>query len=248
MLNSTIVISANAEKAFIFACANGNLEFIRQLYELNPTINISAQNEKAFKLACYNGHLEVVRQLYQWKPTINISANNEDAFRSACYNGHLEVVRQLYQWKPTINISARDEEALRYACFNKHFEVVRQIYEWKPTIDLSKFIQFRSLLLSLGFTLPIPDTLTKELIPEGETLECPICRDTILRECLVTKCGHKYCGKCIIQWLDNKSSCPLCRAPIYKIFILIFINQLSMTNCSNISFTTFSNESQYFLS
>jgi len=68
-------------------------------------------------------------------------------------------------------------------------------------------------LLSLEITFP--SRLTNELIHEGETLECPICRDTILTECLVTKCGHKYCDKCINQWLENNSACPYCRAPIY---------------------------------
>jgi len=38
--------------------------------------------------------------------------------------------------------------------------------------------------------------------------------DIIQSECLVTKCGHKYCGKCINQWLEKDSACPYCRAPI----------------------------------
>ncbi|MBM3931102.1 MAG: hypothetical protein FJ336_07505, partial [Sphingomonadales bacterium] len=99
----------------------------------------------------------------------------------------------------------------------------RQLLEWKPAIVLSRnwtprssqttlYYQYRHILIPLGITLP--NTLTKELIHEGETLECPICRDTILIECLVTKCGHKYCGKCINQWLEENSSCPYCRAPI----------------------------------
>jgi len=79
-------------------------------------------------------------------------------------------------------------------------------------IDLSIFNQYRSLLLSLGISLP--NTLTNELIPKGETLKCPICLDIILIECLVTKCGHKYCGKCINKSLENSSLCPYCRAPI----------------------------------
>jgi len=79
-------------------------------------------------------------------------------------------------------------------------------------IDLSIFNQYRSLFLSLGITLP--NTLTKEFIPKGETLQCPICMDTIQSECLVTKCGHKYCDKCINQWLEKNSACPYCRAPI----------------------------------
>jgi len=98
------------------------------------------------------------------------------------------------------------------ACAWGHLEVVRQLYEWKHTIDLSKFNQYRSLFLSLGISFQ--SRLTKESIAEGETLLCPICMDTILIECLVTKCGHKYCDKCINQWLEKNSSCTYCRAPI----------------------------------
>jgi len=165
-----------------------------------------------FREASKTGHLDYVREIYMLNPIIDISANSEEAFRKACKKGHLEVVRQLYDWKPTIDISAKDEYAFRTACKNGHLEVVRQIYEWKPTIDLSKFNQYRSLFLSLGITLP--NILTKELIHEGETLQCPICMDTILIECLVTKCGHKYCDKCINKWLENNSACPYCRALI----------------------------------
>ncbi|MBM3931312.1 MAG: hypothetical protein FJ336_08590, partial [Sphingomonadales bacterium] len=157
--------------------------------------------------------------------TINISARDELAFIFACENRHLTVVRQLYEWKPTIDISARDEETFKIACNNGHLEVVRQLLEWKPAIVLSRnwtprssqttlYYQYRHILIPLGITLPIPDTLTNVSIPEGEKLECPICMDVIQNECLVTKCGHKYCGKCINQWLEENSSCPYCRAPI----------------------------------
>jgi len=47
-------------------------------------------------------------------------------------------------------------------------------------IDLSIFNQYRSLFLSLGITFP--SRLTKEFIPKGETLQCPICMDIILTE------------------------------------------------------------------
>jgi len=96
----------------------------------------------------------------------------------ACCNGHIKVVRQLYKWKPTIDISSRDEMAFIMACFNRHLKVVRQLYKWKPTIDISKFNQYRSLFLSLGILSP----LTKESIPEGETLQCPICMNIIQNE------------------------------------------------------------------
>jgi len=84
-------------------------------------------------------------------------------------------------------------------------------------IDLSKCDQYRSYFLSLGIILP--NGIHKESIPERELLECPICLDIIQRECLVTKCGHKYCDTCINQWLNimKNSNCPYCRAPIENI-------------------------------
>ena len=135
-----------------------------------------------------------------------------EQFIHACETGDLNSIREIYMLFKLLDISADDEDAFRTACYNGHVEVVRQLYEWKPTIDLSKCNQYRPLLLFIGITLPNP--LTKESIAEGETLQCSICMDIIQSECMVTKCGHKYCEKCIIQWLENNSSCPYCRAPI----------------------------------
>ena len=160
--------------------------------------------------ACKAGDLDSIKEIYRLNSTINISANNEEAFRWACRYGHLEVVRQLYQWKSTIDISAKDVYAFRLACQKGHLEVVRQLYQWKTTIDIRRFYQYKSLFLSLG----IFSGLQKEYIPEGETLECPICRDNIHGECMVTKCGHKYCANCINQWLENNNICPYCRTKI----------------------------------
>jgi len=129
----------------------------------------------------------------------------------ACSRGHLQVVRQLYEWKPTIDISAKNECAYENACHNGHLEIVKQLYEWKPVIDITIFNRYKSIFLSLEI---LRNGLLKEPIYQGQTLKCPICLDIILRECIVTKCGHKYCDKCINQWLYNNNSCPYCRTPI----------------------------------
>jgi len=178
---------------------------------------------------------QMVILLHQWKPTIVNSAYYDNAFENACENGHLQIVRQLYEWKPTIVDSACYDEAFGKACrknFNTEFsdihkgkkkkkgkkkygDVVRLLFELKPTIDLSRFYQsrfyqYRSLFESLGIILS--NNLQKESIHERETLECPICMDIIQKsECMVTKCGHKFCANCINQWLKNNPECPYCR-------------------------------------
>ena len=66
-------------------CENGQLDKVKELYNLYPNnINISANEEKAFRLACKYGHLDIAKWLLEVKPDINISANVEKAFRHAC--------------------------------------------------------------------------------------------------------------------------------------------------------------------
>ena len=208
-------LEINLIQEFKEACRTGNIEYVKEIYRVYPTIDISAYNELAFKYACMNGHLELVKLLYHWKQTIDISSDNEQAFRWACKKGHLEVIRQLYTWKPTIDISAKNEYAFEMACVWGHKDVIKQLLIWKPTIDFSKFISgFNSEIRKYIMSIATSNNLTKELIPEGHLLECPICRDNIHGECMVTKCGHKYCANCINQWLENNITCPYCRTLI----------------------------------
>lgn len=48
--------------------------------------------------------------------------------------------------------------------------------------------------------------------------ECPICKETIVYQATITACGHKYCLKCLQQWIHQKKvvlrtdpDCTLCR-------------------------------------
>ena len=43
---------------------------------------------------------------------------------------------------------------------------------------------------------------------------CPICMETNKEPIVVTCCQNMYCGSCILKWLQNKDSCPLCRKSI----------------------------------
>ena len=47
--------------------------------------------------------------------------------------------------------------------------------------------------------------------------ECPICFETLgKKNFAVTECEHKFCLKCLIKSLNEKSTCPLCRGEIEK--------------------------------
>lgn len=40
---------------------------------------------------------------------------------------------------------------------------------------------------------------------------CPICLKIIGLDSCITKCGHKFCTGCLLQSIQNKNTCPLCR-------------------------------------
>eukprot|EP01084_Bolivina_argentea_P120883 214294_1 len=42
-----------------------------------------------------------------------------------------------------------------------------------------------------------------------EEFTCPICFDEI-DKCMMTKCGHNFCSKCIDECLNRKHICPFC--------------------------------------
>jgi len=52
-----------------------------------------------------------------------------------------------------------------------------------------------------------------EIIPlELDFDECPICLERMnVKNYKALKCSHRYHETCITQWLENNSSCPLCR-------------------------------------
>lgn len=42
---------------------------------------------------------------------------------------------------------------------------------------------------------------------------CSICCDRITNP-ILTRCHHLFCTRCLMQWLQQNSTCPMCRAPV----------------------------------
>ena len=49
------------EYAFVYACANSNLNMVKWLLEINPSINISIDHNIVFVSACQNCHLDIAK-------------------------------------------------------------------------------------------------------------------------------------------------------------------------------------------
>ena len=53
--------------------------------------------------------------------------------------------------------------------------------------------------------------------------DCNICFEKIENPLMEPNCQNIFCGKCLLKWLENKTTCPLCRETIHK-NKLIYIN------------------------
>lgn len=60
------------------------------------------------------------------------------------------------------------------------------------------------------FAIDLPDFT---VIEDGME-ECPVCKFNNVN--LQTKCGHNFCGDCILGWMENNKNCPICRSEIYN--------------------------------
>lgn len=59
--------------------------------------------------------------------------------------------------------------------------------------------------------------------------ECPICLDQIQKKAVLS-CKHEMCSVCIIKWLNEDHSCPICRAEVNvrSPEFRVILNKLSM--------------------
>lgn len=55
------------------------------------------------------------------------------------------------------------------------------------------------------------------------SLRCSLCLDR-RRNSSATWCGHLFCWECIIEWLQTKSQCPLCREEVLPSQIIPLVN------------------------
>ncbi|KAI1294943.1 E3 ubiquitin-protein ligase NRDP1 [Halotydeus destructor] len=49
-----------------------------------------------------------------------------------------------------------------------------------------------------------------------EEFTCVICCG-IIREPVVTQCGHTFCRNCVTRWIKTERNCPVCRKPCSKL-------------------------------
>lgn len=68
------------------------------------------------------------------------------------------------------------------------------------------------IALSLSQHPPPSQNLAPISLQPIETTDCPICMDQLKQtNKFITRCGHQFCGCCIIKHLRTHNFCPSCR-------------------------------------
>ena len=60
------------------------------------------------------------------------------------------------------------------------------------------------------------DESSREKSDWYRSFNCAICQGSIGWDILQTPCHHRFCSRCILEWLEVSKSCPFCKAQVSK--------------------------------
>lgn len=75
--------------------------------------------------------------------------------------------------------------------------------ELENNSQIENNLQLDNIVLEIKYIIPLKNLKTEDT--------CTICLETLDEETISLPCNHLFHKSCIIPWLENKSTCPLCR-------------------------------------
>jgi ankyrin repeat protein len=203
-------IHFNIHNFFCDACYYGNYKIVKWLTSIKPKIHPYTYNE-GFRHACASGNLKLVKWLYNKYTDINISYFNDFAFHMTCANGYIKIAKYLLKNKPDIDLSVNDDFAFRNVCLNNN----KQLALWLSKKNPNKYKIINNCNNKINFQI-IYEYTVKNNIPKEI---CCLCFDN--ETDIMLNCNHKFCKKCIEEWLyNNQKTCPCCRNNNVEIFTI----------------------------
>lgn len=114
------------------------------------------------------------------------------------------------------------EKARRAQQRGARFLVVGQSTdEWPYTMtDSTKSQDLQQILLVMCKSSDfdqIHEQKSAKLLCRFESRACPICREDFTlgqSKVIPLPCQHKFCPSCVLPWLEQRNSCPLCRCEL----------------------------------
>lgn len=104
-------------------------------------------------------------------------------------------------------------EKEKFRKFFRDFSQTSFIYEPDTSSITIFFPSFIIRFSHKGLQLTSDDLKLIRGGSKGEEI-CPICHDQYSDLSIKLKCSHRYCHKCIFNWLNQEYICPMCRTTI----------------------------------
>jgi hypothetical protein len=184
---------------FNYLIVKNDENFIKYSYSMPPTEHIYHQ--------CYNPIYKAVRGFVTPRITEMISAGNIAGAIEALGGGETENIAELVKQKKEEELEELETRIKILAIRNKKQQIeklevsVKRIKEQLKELDE----RFNEILLN----------------------PCNICLEKITDPVMEPNCQNVFCGKCLLTWLENNNTCPLCRTNVEKNKLIYIGNKTS---------------------
>jgi hypothetical protein len=163
---------------------------------------------------CYNPIFNTVRGFVNDNIKIMIEAGNIEGAITALGGGKTGNIVELVKKKKQEEIE-EIEAKIRIYTIRNDVDRIRKWEERKNTVNE----QIQEL-----------DKRVQEMLND----KCHICLDSITSPVLGPCCQNIFCGECLLTWIQNRSTCPLCRTNIQPSQLIYISNNEEETKSSEI--------------
>ena len=179
-------------------------------------INLSFQSQPIhyFKYRCYQPLYDVINGLVS--PMVD----------SMLESGNIEGVISHLGGKKTSNVVELIKNIKNNEIGNLHKKI--SLYNTEDSFNQDKIKLLKNQIFRMEKQLSTLDDRFNSLL----TQNCPICCDKLDKPVIEPECHNIFCGKCIIEWLKIKKSCPICRVKT-NFSNLVYIQDSSEKQKSN---------------
>jgi SNF2 family DNA or RNA helicase len=149
-------------------------------------------NTKYYYHLCYNPIYKTIEGLVSPKISEMISAGNIQGVIKALGGKETDNITDLVKKKKLDDI--------------REFEIRLSVYETDEK-NADKVLEMTVCINKLRSQIKEIDNRYKNMLKQ----DCNICMEKLDDPVMEPNCQNLFCGKCLLKWLINKPTCPLCR-------------------------------------